>query len=96
MDIEAKVYNKLIEIGVVGASLKYIEELINIVDEHRKEQLNLPVVNRSLKEKHLDTFEEFLKYHCEKQDDYQYIYKGHEYWKRNLVYVYEEVKNNQP
>jgi hypothetical protein len=61
-----------------------------------KQALILPVVSRTFKEKHLDTFDEFLLYHCEKQDDYQYVYKGYEYWKNNLHYIYEQLKNNQP
>lgn len=40
MDIEVKIYNKLIERGIVGTPLKFIKELIDIVDIHRKEQSN--------------------------------------------------------
>ena len=48
-----------------------------------------------LKEKHLDTFEEFLKYHCEKIDDYEYKYKGYQYWKNTLNTIYKQkVKDN--
>ena len=58
--------------------------------------LRIAVVSRSLKEKHLDTFEEFLKYHCEKQDDFQYIYKGDEYWLKNLQYIYYGLTKVEP
>ena len=85
-DLEVKVYNKLVEKGIVGTSLKYIEELINIVDAHRKEQLRINDVVASLPNIDSNKFKEWLK-----DEGYQRTNIKNHLKRNNAIYNIENI-----
>ena len=86
-DLEVKVYNKLVEKGIVGTSLEYIEELINIVDNHRKEESLLNSSSLKFDEKYKKDFEVFVKKDCKEiHRSTLYKYKG-ESFELDVLYL---------
>ena len=99
MEFEKEIKSKLLMRGFTQKTLLNNRGLIGaIIDETillTTKNFVIPNSCEQLKEKHLDTFEEFLKYHCEKIDDYEYKYKGYQYWKNTLNTIYKQkVKDN--
>jgi len=75
---------------------KDLKECIYFFDNVIEKQLNLPVVNRTFKEKHTQTFDDWLQSNCKNYGFAGYLYKDKLVNRDYLFGLYKKEQNNQP